>query len=168
MAGEMGEKIMTPLASPSRRSLSQTAPVLPLEESYARQSSAVFSRGLDSVEHLSRQGALQTLLNILERFSVQEDPWSDDQPEKITRETFLAARSFLKQLPGDVRLPKISPDGEGSLVFLWEGISPLLITMEDWRIHVVKGATTPGAEYIDDIPFGDDIPDAVLRVLPRG
>ncbi len=107
-------------------------------------------------------------MNILERFSVQEDPWSDNQPEKITRETFLAARSFLKQIPGDVRLPKISPDGEGSLVLLWEGRSSVLITIEDWRIHVVKGATTPGAEYIDDIPFGDDIPDTVLRVLPRG
>ncbi len=136
--------------------------------SYDWQSSAVFSRSFESSYFLTRKKDKQMLFDLVQRLSVRDTPWSDEQPEKITSETCKAAVSFLNQLPLEIELPKISPDGEGSLVMLWEtDNSRVLLTIEDWRIHMVKGATTPQAEYDDNLPFADEIPAKVFQALPR-
>lgn len=117
-------------------------------------------------DFLKREKHKQLLMDFLQNLSVRESQWSDDQPEKITLETSFAAISFLNQLPREIEFPKISPDGEGSLVLVWEtGISSLLLTIEDRHIHMLRGATTPQAEYDDSLPFSDEIPQEVLRAL---
>ena len=146
----------------------QTAMVRNVPGCYDWQSSAVFSRSLESTNFLRRKKDKQILFNLVQRLSVCDTPWSDDQPEKITAETSKAAFSFLNQLPPEIELPKISPDGEGSLVMLWENDnSRVLLTIEDWRIHMVKGATSPQAEYYDNLPFAEEIPEIVFQALPR-
>jgi len=105
-------------------------------------------------------------MDLLQHLSVRDSQWSDDQPEKITSETSLAAISFLNQLPPEIELPKIAPDGEGNLVSAWEtGNSSVLLTTEDRQIHMVRGATTPQPEYYDSLPFSGNIPEKVLLAL---
>lgn len=91
--------------------------------------------------------------------------WTDDQPDRISGDTARAATAFLRQLPLYVALPHISPDGEGSLAMLWEGADPLLVTIDNWRIHMVEGATTEHAKYLDDVPFAEEVPQGVLRAI---
>ncbi len=105
-------------------------------------------------------------MDLLQHMSVRDSQWSDDQPEKITSETSQAAISILNQLPQEIELPQIGPDGEGNLVLVWgTGNSSVLLTIEDSQIHMVRGSTTPQAEYYDSLPFSGNIPEKVLRAL---
>lgn len=131
------------------------------------QSNSVFSRHQEILDLLKLKKDKQQLMSLINSLSVENTPWSNDQPEKITTDTFRAVVSFLKLLPYNVAIPKISPDGEGSLVMLWEGTSPTLLTIDGWKFHLVLGAITPTAEYKDNVPFGEEIPEEILRSLPR-
>ena len=109
---------------------------------------------------------MKLLMDFFQHLSVRESQWSDDQPEKITSETSLAEISFLNQLPQEIELPKIAPDGEGNLVLVWgTGNSSILLTIEDSQIHMVRGATTPQAEYYDSLPFSGNIPEKSIWAL---
>lgn len=85
----------------------------------------------------------------------------------ITHDTADAARSLLAILPSDVEIPKIAPDGEGALVVAWEMTEPnIILIIDNWRLHLIKNATTPQAEYLDDLPFdGEQIPNAILEAI---
>jgi hypothetical protein len=155
----MGEKFMSALAQPA-----MTVVRVPYE---INQSNSVFSRHQETIDLLKLKEDKQQLMSLINSLSVENTSWSNNQPEKITTDTFRAVVSFLKLLPYNVALPKISPDGEGSLVMLWEGTSPTLLTIDGWQFHLVLGATTPTAEYKDNVPFGEEIPEEILRSLPR-
>ncbi len=111
----------------------------------------------------------QALIRLVRRFADVGLSWAAGQSAKITVITQLTAQRFLLALPAGKALPKISPDGEGGLVMVWEGATgPLLLTIDDFHLHAVIGATTRQAEYIDDVPFGPgrNIPQRILDSIP--
>ena len=81
----------------------------------------------------------------------------------------MTAKYFFHLLPASRALPKISPDGEGGLMMIWEcNGNPLLVTVDNRRLHAVTSATTPRAQYHDDVPFDDvsEIPQVILDAIP--
>jgi hypothetical protein len=117
-------------------------------------------------ELLGRKRAKESLIRLIEQIAVPfSDAWTADQPDRISGDTARAAIIFLRQLPLSVALPRISPDGEGSLAMLWENADPLLVTIDNWRVHMVEAATTGRAKYLDDVPFAAEIPENILRAI---
>jgi hypothetical protein len=75
----------------------------------------------------------------------------------------------LRALPASKAFPKVSPDGEGGLMMVWEGAgNPFLLTINDLHLHGVIAARTPHAEYIDGVPLDSAqvIPDKILIAIP--
>lgn len=74
----------------------------------------------------------------------------------------------MRALPRSKALLKLSPDGEGGLMMVWDdGGRTLLVTVDNALLHAVIGAATPAAEYIDDIPFWleREIPQRILDAI---
>jgi hypothetical protein len=90
---------------------------------------------------------------------------------KITWPTAVASKNFLITLPNSKALPRISPDGEGALIMAWEqNTAPVLLTIDDLRLHMVTGATTHRAKYYDNMPFDGSFliaPKEILDVIPN-
>lgn len=81
----------------------------------------------------------------------------------------ISAEIFLRALPHDKDLPKVSLDGEGGLTMAWQvpGQARNLITISDWMIYAVSQAGTVNAIYLPDTPFNGLIPENILAVIPE-
>jgi hypothetical protein len=111
----------------------------------------------------------EELIALMRRVAADGLSWTGGEARKITVPTRETAEAFLRALPPGKAFPKISPDGEGGLMMVWEGTEhPLLVTVDDMRLHAVIAAATPAAEYIDDILFGwgQEIPERILDAIP--
>lgn len=131
-------------------------------------SSAVLPGDRASAEALDRANDLALLLSLISRFAVDGLSWEVGQLSKITSMTASTASAFFAALPANKRLPKIAPDGEGGLMAIWEkSPGPLLLTVDDSRLHAVIAATTKDAEYLDDTSFDlVAIPTRILSEIP--
>lgn len=118
---------------------------------------------------LRREEAREALIALVHRFAAYGLTWNPSEAGKITPMTELTAVVFLRALPAGKAFPKISPDGEGGLMLVWERVDgPVLLTIDNLRLHAVIAAATPAAEYIDDLPFDlpQDIPQQILDAIP--
>ena len=103
------------------------------------------------------------------RMSTDGMSWNFDNGGKITADTAAAAISFLRRMEPQVLIPSVSADGEGGVIMAWKNPDNLvLVTIDNWRIHVATAATTPHAVYLENVPFdGQRIPKAVLDKITR-
>jgi hypothetical protein len=118
---------------------------------------------------LKHEEERQTLIALIRRFAYYGLSWTAGQCAPITRPTQMTAAAFLNSLPAGKALPKVSPDGEGGLMMIWEDQhAPVLLTIDNLYLHAVIAATTPRAEYLDDIPFDwlQRIPQKILDAIP--
>ena len=118
---------------------------------------------------LRHEEAREALIALVHRFAAYGLSWTGGESAKITAATQQAAEAFLRVLPAGKAFPKISPDGEGGLMMVWEGAGdPLLLTIDNLRLHAVVAAATPRANYINDLPFdwAQVIPQPILDVIP--
>ncbi len=109
------------------------------------------------------------MIALVHRFAAYGLSWSNTEPAKITPLTQQVSEAFLSALPAGKAFPKISPDGEGGLMMVWQRAGdPFLLTIDDLRLHGVVAAGTDRAEYIDDLPFdlAEDIPQRILGCIP--
>lgn len=121
-----------------------------------------------TVDAINREKARDALIELVQRFYSHGLSWNAEGNVKISSHTANSATEFIRLLPSYVALPRISPDGEDGLLMAWECSNNLVIAVLDGRcIHLVSAATTPHAQYLDDIPFdGKQIPDKILKLLP--
>lgn len=78
-----------------------------------------------------------------------------------------SAVSFIKGLPRKCELPKVSSDGEGDLLLVWEAETNLLVTVEGNLLHVVTNPGELNSNHIDSVLFQNGvIPSEVAEVLP--
>lgn len=101
----------------------------------------------------------RTLIGILSRFALERE---------ISRTSMHAAQCFVEALPRSKTLPKVSPDGDGGVLFAWSvpGDARTLITVADWMLYAVARAGTLDAQYFEDISFDEGvIPDELLAVI---
>lgn len=119
-------------------------------------------------EVLDRRKEREMLLSLIHSFATEGFSRSFESDGKITSDTAEASKLFFGLLPFDAQTPAILPDGEGGLVVAWERSSnPTILIIDDWHLHVIKNATTPQAEYFENLPFdGENIPNAVLKAIP--
>jgi hypothetical protein len=119
-------------------------------------------------EAIGREERRRALISLVYRFAIHGLSWTADQTATIPPATAVVAEAFFDALPANKALPKISPDGEDGLMMVWEGSGdPLLVTLDGVRLHAVIAATTPYAEYLNDVPFDCwEIPAAILTAIP--
>lgn len=117
---------------------------------------------------LEHERAREARIELLDDFAAYGLSWTAGASAKITFSTRNTAEAFLRALPRSKALPKLSPDGEGGLMMVWDdGGRTLLVTVDNALLHAVIGAATPAAEYIDDIPFWleREIPQRILDAI---
>src|SRR5690242_18583766 len=69
---------------------------------------------------------------------VPEAPSWDSEPVTVTAKSAETAERFLRRLPPNRELPKVAPDGEGNLFFVWEPPhGNCIITVEPDQLHMV-------------------------------
>jgi hypothetical protein len=124
---------------------------------------------LISISHLGQRSKKRAMIELIWKMFRHGAPLHVDSSGKITPDSALAASLFIAHLTDEVPLPKIAADGEGGLMMMWEHRSdPLLVTIDNWRVHIVVSATTPRAQYHDDIPFdGSALPAEFLASMRR-
>lgn len=80
-----------------------------------------------------------------------------------------SAEAFIRCLPGKAVLPRVAPDGEGDVMFVWEkaGEQPCVVTVEKRSLHLACKLGSPQAERIDAQKFlGLTIPPAIAERIP--
>jgi len=115
-----------------------------------------------TIEQISRQRERRELISLIRRLLADGFTWGE-RATPITPETERAAIALVGLLPA--AMPKVSPDGEGGLLMVWEAPAdnPLLIVVDGCRLHMVTAATTARASYYDDLAFdGQQLPSEVL------
>lgn len=108
------------------------------------------------------------LIRLLHKFETEGFSWWVGRTSPIDADSIKAAIAFVRCLPNTVELPRVSPDGEGGILFVWAtGPDKLVVVIDGWKLHAVEKATTANAKYHDDLVFaGDELPEALLRALP--
>lgn len=118
----------------------------------------------ESLEYEDRKVRLQT---IIEQMVVEAPSW-DGEPATISNEAAETALRFLKALPSNRELPKVAPDGEGDVLFVWEPPhGNCIVTVQGGLLHMVDRPSTVNSEHIDGQRFaGYRIPISILHAIP--
>ena len=116
------------------------------------------------LEYENRKLLLQTLVDAM----TDAAPTWDGDPAVVDPNAAATAQRFLKALPSNRELPKVAPDGEGDLLFVWEPPhGNCIVTVQNNLLHMVDGPGSPYAEHIDAQDYsGDRIPIAILHAIP--
>jgi hypothetical protein len=79
-----------------------------------------------------------------------------------------SAEKFIKSLPGNALLPRVAPDGEGDIMFVWDGPNDnCIVTVEKRTLHLVSKLGTPEVQHVPSQQFlGFQIPPAILAHIP--
>lgn len=122
-----------------------------------------------TTETMRRQADGAFLIQLIGQLARDGISWSAEDAVKISTGTAESALMFFQRLPTTVTVPKISPDGEGGLMAVWEKDSgTTLVIIDNYNIHLATGATTPDAKYFPELVFdGEQIPDVVLKAITR-
>lgn len=125
--------------------------------------SSVHAGQLLSDAVMERDKLVAMIFKSISRFAAEEDP-----NYRISPVTAKAAVRFFHALGTQRALPKIAPDGEDSLMAVWDAADgALAVVLENDRLHVVEKAGTPQARYFDDLPFsGSEIPEEIRELIP--
>jgi hypothetical protein len=124
-------------------------------------------QAMKSPEQVDFEKRKARLIAAIDRMKTSAPNWSADR--LVVNETSaVSAEKFLKCLPGDARLPKVAPDGEGDVMFVWDDAhNACVVTVEQRTLHVVSKPGTPDVKQIDAQKFlGVRIPPAVLECIP--
>ena len=118
----------------------------------------------ETLEYDTRKLQLQALVSAM---AAAAPSW-DAEDVVVNPDTVAAARRFLLALPNNRELPKVSPDGEGDLLFVWEPPhGDCIVTVQAGVLHMVDQPGTPHVEHIDDQVFtGLRIPITILHAIP--
>jgi hypothetical protein len=117
----------------------------------------------ESIRHAAER---EGLLKLVHQFLKNGLSWRNGQSATISELTYQTASRFLSKLPTRKAFPMVSPDGEGGLMMVWQGSSTLIITIDDLKVHMVIDATTPHADYLNDVVLGELIDSRMLDVIP--
>jgi hypothetical protein len=129
---------------------------------------AYFGNTTDSSsESLDYEERKARLLAIIDGMKAGAPSW-DGEPARVSEGSAETGKRFLKALPFNRELPKVSPDGEGDLLFVWEPPQGnCVVTIQDRILHVVEQPGTRSVEHIDNQPFtGRRLPVSILPAIP--
>jgi hypothetical protein len=118
----------------------------------------------EQLEYEDRKLRLMTLIDSM----IDCAPSWDGESTFVTADAAATAIRFLSALPSNRSLPKVAPDGEGDILFVWEPPNGnCVVTVEDQMLHLVDQPGTRYVEHVDAVPFyGRRIPISILRSIP--
>ena len=136
-------------------------------EAVGGQDLTVFPGEAATVQFMEKFQARKRIEAVVDHYRVHGFYSSRDELGKISESSRAVAKKLLKQLPNDVPLPTVAPDGETGILFHWQfGGREVVVTVVDHILHCVNNAGTPQANYLDDLPFQDDqVPQGILAAL---
>ena len=105
------------------------------------------------------------------RYLVQSPiTWSErEAPVPIDRVSAETALAFIRRIPADRAFPKLAPDGEGGLMFVWDSQErKAMITVDRAFLLLVMDPGQPNSHHFTPLRFdGETIPAIVIEALPR-
>lgn len=109
----------------------------------------------------------EKLIAAIARMKESAPNWSGSDT-KVSEESASTAEKFLRCLPVGSALPKVAADGEGDVMFVWEGPSvSCVVTVEPKTLHLVSKPGSKLVQQIDGQKFlGVQIPPTILRHIP--
>lgn len=109
-----------------------------------------------------------SIVELINHFFTEGHSRQAGRVSKISPDTRNSAIALFSSLPPGLVPPKLSPDGDGGLMMVWESdAASALAVLDGWTIHVVKSPATAQAEYFDDIPYDrESIPPYLLQAIP--
>jgi hypothetical protein len=95
--------------------------------------------------------------------------WGEREPANIEDLSTETALAFVWRLPTDRAFPKVAPDGEGGLIFIWGDDRPkALVSVDGTTLSLVINPGTPASDHRPPMRFdGELIPSYILDVLPH-
>lgn len=118
----------------------------------------------EALEYQERKGALQAIIELM----VNNAPAWDGEPATVSGGSAETAIRFLRALPPNRELPKVAPDGEDNILFVWEPPNGnCIVTVQDGLVHLVNQPGTRHVEHIDAQLFRSNrIPVSILHAIP--
>jgi len=130
--------------------------------------SATISEKTKSPEQIAFEKGKERLIGAVNRMRSSSPNWRGAQT-RVSEESAQSAKKFLDCLPGNAILPRVAPDGEGDIMFVWDapGHPNCVVTVEKHSLHLASGLGTPEAMHVDDKRFlGVQIPRSILKHIP--
>jgi len=118
----------------------------------------------DILDYEERKLQLQSIIEQM----IHAAPSYDSDPVAVREGAAATAQRFLQVLPINRELPKVAPDGEGDLLFVWEPPhGNCIATVQEDMLHLVDQPGTAHAAHIDAQQFtGGHIPVQILHAIP--
>lgn len=135
----------------------QTAPIGPIGEK---------AKSPEQAEYENRKLRLIDAVTAMRRSAPN---WSGEDTH-VRDSSAYSAKKFLECLPGNAVLPRVAPDGEGDIMFVWDGAGQqsCVVTVEKQQLHLACGLGTPEAKHVDAKRFlGLKIPKPILDRIPH-
>jgi hypothetical protein len=127
------------------------------------------SAGAKSKAQLEFEDRRSRLIAAISEMKISAPNWTGDF--SIVRiESAVSAISFLGCLPGDAILPRVAPDGEGDVIFVWDDPDSgnRIVTVEKRLLHLATQLGTDAELHIGPLQFlGFSIPPSILQHIPR-
>jgi hypothetical protein len=111
----------------------------------------------------------QALVGAIEHMVTSPITWREEEPAPIDSLSAETAIAFIQQLPSDRAFPKLAPDGEGGIMFVWREQSPrALITADKGKLLLIANPGQPDSHHFRPLNFdGETIPALILEKIPR-
>jgi hypothetical protein len=124
--------------------------------------------GTKSPEQLRFEERRSRLIEAVSGMKHSAPNWSGTA-SVVREESANSAVGFLRCLPGDAFLPRVAPDGEGDIMFVWDGpIGNCVVTVEKRSLHLVSEPGTANVRHIGPLQFlGFRIPPTIMAHIPR-
>lgn len=109
------------------------------------------------------------LIGVIKHLAANPISWTERDPITIDKVSAETAIDFIRQLPPDRAFPKVAPDGEGGIMFVWENSSlKELITVDRTTLLLIENPGQPSSYHFRPLRFdGERIPPIILEHLPR-
>jgi hypothetical protein len=121
-----------------------------------------------SPEQVAFEKRKARLVNAVNAMRVSSPNWDGTQT-RVNEASAQSAKKFLECLPGNAILPRVAPDGEGDVMFVWDapGQSNCIVTVEKRLLHLACGLGTAGVKHVNEQRFlGVQVPQSILKHIP--
>jgi hypothetical protein len=122
-----------------------------------------------STEQIRFEERRSRLISIVDGMKRSAPNWSG-LATVVREDSANNAVQFLRCLPGDAILPRVAPDGEGDVMFVWDGSQTdnCVVTVEKQLLHLVSKPGTPDVQQVGPQQFlGFSIPSSIQSLIPR-
>jgi hypothetical protein len=119
-----------------------------------------------SPEQVAFEKRKARLISALMAMKVSAPNWSG-YTSVVREPSAMTAEKFLNSLPGNSALPKVAPDGEGDVMFVWDDPNSCIVIVEPRMLHLVSKPGTGDSKQVRSQQFlGVIIPPAIQQYIP--